>query len=87
MTLGVEEIKQLLHQQIDFYRSNELREPNCCMLGLSIVTLLDGDFLLYRDEKTGGTYFEGLKLYLDGDDGCTISVGYNPFIKKQGIIL
>lgn len=85
--LGPEEIKQILYQQIGFYKSKEKRDPNCCMLGLAVITVLDQVTSFTHNNKTGGTYFEGLKVYLDGDNECTIGVGYNPFISKQGIIV
>ena len=85
--LGPEEIKQILHQQIGFYKSKEMRDPNCCMLGLAVITILDQITAFTHNNETGGTYFEGLKVYLDGDNECTICVGYNPFILKQNIIV
>lgn len=85
--LGPDEIKSILHQQIGFYREKEMREPNCCMLGIAIVTALDQVLAFTHNELTGESYFEGLKVYLDGDNSAAINVGYSPFITKQGIII
>ena len=87
LKLGPDEIKQIFHSQIGFYKDKEKRDPNCCMLGIAIVTVLDQISAFTRNDKTGETYFEGLKLYLDGDNECAINVGYSPFITKQGIII
>ena len=87
LKLGPDEIKQVLYGQIGFYKDKEKRDPNCCMLGIAIVTVLDQISAFTRNDKTGETYFEGLKLYLDGDNECAINVGYSPFILKQGIII
>lgn len=57
------------------------------MLGISIVTLLDKEMAFRKNQKTGYSYYEGLKVYLDGDDEYGISVGFNPFINKRSIIL
>ena len=85
LKLGPEEIKQILHQQIGFYKSKEKRDPNCCMLGLAIITVLGQAFT--HNNRTGENYFEGLKVYLDGDNECAINVGYSPFILKQNRII
>ena len=87
LKLGPDEIKQILHQQIGFYKQREMRDPNCCMLGIAIVTVLDQVLAFTHNDKTGESYFEGLKVYLDGDNECAINVGYSPFITKQGLIL
>lgn len=87
LKLGPEEIKQILHQQIGFFKEREKRNPNCCMLGIAIVTVLDQTLAFSHNDKTGESYFEGLKLYLDGDNECTINVGYSPFVNMQGLII
>lgn len=86
LEVGPQEIKDILHQQIGFYRDQEMKEPNCCMLGITIVTALDQVSAFTKNELTGESYFEGLKVYLDGDNNGAINVGYSPFITKQGII-
>ena len=70
LKLGPDEIKQILHSQIGFYKDKEKCDPNCCMLGIAIVTILDQTLAFTHNDKTGETYFEGLKLYLDGDGNC-----------------
>lgn len=87
LKLGPDEIKQILHSQIGFYKDKEKRDPNCCMLGIAIVTVLDQTQAFTTNKQTGETYFEGLKLYLDGDNECAINVGYSPFIMKQGLLI
>lgn len=87
LKLGPEEIKQILHQQIGFFKEREKRNPNCCMLGIAIVTVLDQTLAFSHNDKTGESYFEGLKLYLDGDNECAINVGYSPFVNMQGLII
>lgn len=87
LKLGPDEIKQILHQQIGFYKQREMRDPNCCMLGIAIVTVLDQVLAFTHNDKTGESYVEGLKVYLDGDNECAINVGYSPFITKQRLIL
>lgn len=77
----------MLNQQRAFFKESQLKEPNCCMLGISIVTLLDKEMVFRKNQKTGYSYYEGLKVYLDGDDEYGVSVGFNPFINKRSIIL
>ena len=87
LKLGPDEIKQILHSQVGFYKDKEKCDPNCCMLGIAIVTILDQTLAFTHNDETGETYFEGLKLYLDGDNECAINVGYSPFILKQGLLI
>lgn len=79
MELGPNEIKQMLYQQIGFFQEKEKKKPNCCMLGIKIVEILDAVNAFNWDEEKNENFFEGLKIYLDGDNECAINVGYNPF--------
>lgn len=85
--LTPEDIKKILYQQIGFFKDVEKRNPNCCILGITIIQILDKLGALHRDEKTGYCYFENLKLYLDGDNEGNISVGYTPFLELEKKII
>ncbi len=57
------------------------------MLGIVILQTLDGAAKLNKNIHNNALQFEGLKVYMDGDNECSIAVGYNPFLTKQSLIL
>lgn len=87
ITLGPAELDKLIEGQISFFQQQEKRMPNCVLLGIAVIQILDGAGKLHRDEKTGEARWKDLKLYIDGDNEASIACAYNPFIDLQKRII
>lgn len=87
VTLGPAELDNLIEGQINFFQQQEKRMPNCVLLGIAVIQILDGAGKLHRDEKTGEAHWKDLKLYIDGDNEVSIACAYNPFIDLQKKII
>lgn len=87
VTLGPAELDNLIEGQINFFQQQENRMPNCVLLGIAVIQILDGAGKLHRDEKTGEAHWKDLKLYIDGDNEVSIACAYNPFIDLQKRII
>lgn len=87
ITLGPAELEKLIEGQINFFQQQEKRMPNCLLLGIAVIQILDGAGKLRRDEKTGEACWKDLKLYIDGDNEVSIACAYNPFIDLQKRII
>ena len=87
VTLGPAELDNLIEGQINFFQQQENRMPNCVLLGIAVIQILDGAGKLHRDEKTGEAHWKDLKLYIDGDNEVSIACAYNPFIDLQKKII
>ena len=87
VTLGPAELDKLIEGQISFFQQQEKRMPNCVLLGIAVIQILDGAGKLHRDEKTGEAHWRDLKLYIDGDNEVSIACAYNPFIDLQKRII
>ena len=87
VTLGPAELEKLIEGQINFFQQQENRMPNCVLLGIAVIQILDGAGKLHRDEKTGEAHWKDLKLYIDGDNEVSIACAYNPFIDLQKRII
>ena len=87
VTLGPAELDKLIEGQINFFQQQEKRMPNCLLLGIAVIQILDGAEKLHRDEKTGEAHWKDLKLYIDGDNEVSIACAYNPFIDLQKRII
>lgn len=87
ISLGPEELDKLIEGQINFFVQQEKMKPNCVLLGIAVIQILDGAGKLHRDEKTGEARWKDLKLYIDGDNEVSIACAYNPFIDLQKRII
>ena len=87
VTLGPAELEKLIEGQINFFQQQEKRMPNCVLLGIAAIQILDGAGKLRRDEKTGEARWKDLKLYIDGDNEVSIACAYHPFIDLQKRII
>ena len=87
VTLGPAELDNLIEGQIKFFQQQEKRMPNCVLLGIAVIQILDEAGKLHRNEKTGEAHWKDLKLYIDGDNEVSIACAYNPFIDLQKRII
>ena len=87
ITLGPAELDKLIEEQISFFKQQEKRMPNCVLLGIAVIQILDGAGKLHRDPATGEARWKDLKLYIDGDNEVSIACAYNPFIDMQKRII
>ena len=87
ITLGPAELDKLIEEQVSFFKQQEKRIPNCVLLGIAVIQILDGAGKLHRDPATGEAHWKDLKLYIDGDNEVSIACAYNPFIDLQKRII
>lgn len=78
-----EMVKNIIYTQIGHFKEREFREPNCVILGIDMIQLLDIAGVLRRDTINQECFFENLKIYLDGDNHDNIAVAYNIFRQTQ----
>ena len=87
MTIGPDEVVSINRQQFGFAEATMGKKCNCIMLGIAIIQMLDSAGKLAKDKRTGELSFEGLKIYIDGDNEINIAVGLNPFLEAGSRII
>lgn len=87
MTIGPDEVVSIIRQQFGFAETTMGKKCNCIMLGIAIIQMLDSAGKLAKDKRTGALSFEGLKIYIDGDNEINIAVGLNPLLEAGSRII